>query len=62
MPTEQRRRQLARDIRDGREGVVMAEPDQWGARGNYWLRPIGGGTEWEVPKSHVRLLGDEDDE
>lgn len=59
MNQETRPRQLARDIRDGREGVVMATPDQWGTHGNYWLRPVTGGTEWEVPKKHVQLLGDE---
>lgn len=56
MPTRQR--QLARDIRSGREGEVMAEPKPPGRR-NYWLRPVGGGTEWEVPREFVQLLNRE---
>lgn len=55
--------QLARDVRTDREGVVMARPDEWwkGSHGRYWLRPVAGGTEWEVPKQFVQLLGDNPD-
>ena len=49
-------RQLARDIRSDRVGVLMAGPDEWGAKGQYWLRPVGGGIEWDVPREFVQLL------
>lgn len=55
MNQEAKPRQLARDIRSSREGVVMAEPGN--ASRNYWLRPVGGGREWEVPRQYVQLLG-----
>ncbi len=55
MNQDTKSRQLARDVRNGREGEVMATPDPPGRR-NYWLRPIGGGREWEVPKQYVQLL------
>lgn len=50
-----RERDLARDIRDGKEGEVMAEPNPPGRR-NYWLRPVGGGTEWEVPREFIEII------
>lgn len=54
----ERQRDLARDIRDGKEGEVMATPDEWqkGARGKYWLRPVGGGEEWPVPRQFVQII------
>lgn len=55
MPTKPR--QLARDVRSGKEGEVMAEPLPPGRR-NYWLRPVGGGVEWEAPKQFVQLIDD----
>lgn len=60
MNQETKPRQLARDVRTDREGVVMADPTEWwkGARGRFWLRPVDGGTEWDVPKQYVQLLGD----
>lgn len=57
MPTEQRRRQLARDKRTDRVGDVMAEPSD-ASYGKYWLRPPGGGYEWDVPAEYIELLGD----
>lgn len=54
MNQEAKPRQLARDIRSGHEGEVMAEPSSGGR--NFWLRPVGGGREWEVPKQYVQLL------
>lgn len=53
-----KRREIARDLRDGREGVVMATPDELGTRRLYWLRPFGGGREWDVPKQFVLILGE----
>jgi hypothetical protein len=47
-------RQLARDIRSDRIGEVMAKPA--GIVRQYWLRPVGGGREWDVPKQFVQLL------
>lgn len=59
MNQETKPRQLARDIRSGREGVVMATPEERGSgsRGQFWLRPVTGGTEWSVPREYVQLLG-----
>lgn len=53
MPTRQR--QLARDTRSNRVGDVMAEPSP-ASYGKYWLRPPGGGCEWDVPRECVQLL------
>lgn len=44
---------LAVDTRDNRVGKVMATGDVPGAQGQWWLRPIGGGLEWSVPREHV---------
>jgi hypothetical protein len=49
-------RVLARDLRDDRVGEVMAEASTPGAKGQYWLRPVGGGTEWPVPVQEVEVL------
>lgn len=59
MNQETKPRQLARDIRSDREGIIMACPDdrESGSRGRYWLRPVSGGREWEVPPQYVQLLG-----
>ena len=56
MPTEQRRRHVARDTRTDKEGEVMDETSD-GAL--IYLRPAGGGTEWEVPREFVQLLDGE---
>lgn len=37
----------------------MARPDEFGSRNLYWLRPRGGGREWEVPPEFVQMLGTE---
>lgn len=55
-------RPLARDIRSDREGEILASPGQWGARNRYWLRPSGGGREWEVPPEFVQIIRDGDPE
>ena len=53
-PSTPKPRRIARDLRTQREGVVMAAPSAHSRR--YWLRPRGGGIEWEVPKEFVQLL------
>lgn len=53
MPTRQR--DLARDIRTDRKGEVMAEPDGAAIK-QYWLRPVGGGREWPVPREYVQIV------
>ena len=56
MDTEpERQRDLARDIRSDTIGEVMATPDQAGIN-TYWLRPIGGGFEWQVPRQFVQII------
>lgn len=50
-----RQRDLARDTRDGKEGEIMAEPGQ-ASRNHYWLRPVGGGYEWPVPREYVEII------
>lgn len=56
MDTEpERQRDLARDIRSDTIGEVMATPDQAGIS-TYWLRPIGGGFEWQVPRQFVQII------
>lgn len=42
--------ELAKDARSGRIGRVMAAGDVPGAKGMWWLRPIGGGLEWPVDR------------
>lgn len=37
----------------------MAEPGGT-SRGMFWLRPVGGGREWEVPKQFVQLIREGD--
>jgi len=56
MPTEPntQHRLLARDVRTGRVGEVMADPAA--PTYVYYLRPVGGGREWEVPRESVELL------
>jgi hypothetical protein len=49
--------QLARDTLTNREGIVMASPGVYSK--NYWLRPPGGGVEWEAKPANVQLLGAE---
>jgi hypothetical protein len=42
---------VARDLRDGRVGDVMdVHP------GRIWLRPLGGGREWDARPDDVRPL------
>ncbi|WP_410537896.1 hypothetical protein [Streptomyces sp. KL2] len=42
---------VARDLRDGRIGDVMdVHP------GRVWLRPLGGGREWDAKPDDVRPL------
>ncbi|WP_031508080.1 hypothetical protein [Streptomyces megasporus] len=42
---------MARDVRDGRVGDVMdVHP------GRVWLRPLGGGREWDARPEEVRPL------
>lgn len=48
-------RDLARDLRDGKEGEVMATPDQVGFK-TFWLRPVGGGFEWQVPREYIEII------
>jgi len=48
-------RKLALDTLTNREGVVMADPGVYS--GNYWLRPAGGGVEWEAKPEDVQLIG-----
>lgn len=55
MNQETKPRDLARDTRDGKEGEVMAEPGQFG-HNCYWLRPIGGGYEYQVPQEYVEIV------
>lgn len=56
MPAETAKpRDLALDIRTSRQGEVMAEPNPPG-RKNFWLRPVGGGTEWEVPREFIQII------
>ena len=50
-----KQRDLARDIRDSREGEVMATPDQVGLS-QFWLRPVGGGYEWPVPRQYLQII------
>lgn len=59
MPAETaKNRDLARDIRTNKQGEVMAEPNPPGRR-NFWLRPVGGGIEWEVPPKFLQIIGDD---
>lgn len=55
MNQETKRRDLARDTRNDRVGEVMAEPGQ-ASRKNYFLRPVGGGREYEVPREYVEII------
>lgn len=52
-------RPLARDIRSDRVGEVMAKPE--GVTRMFWLRPVGGGIEWDVPKQFVQMLAADDE-
>lgn len=54
-PGRELARDLARDTRDGKQGEVMAEPGESG-RDLFWLRPEGGGREWDVPREHVEII------
>lgn len=58
MNQEAKPRQLARDVRTDTIGEVMAKADEWekGSHGHYWLRPVGGGEEWSVPREFVQLI------
>lgn len=51
-----RKGQLALDTRTEREGIVMAEPGTYSAK--YWLRPEGGGLEWEAEPDDVKVPHD----
>ncbi|WP_212240270.1 hypothetical protein [Catenulispora pinistramenti] len=53
--------QMARDIRDGREGVLMADPSDHHSCGMFWLRPVGGGREWDVPKRYLQMIDNSDE-
>jgi hypothetical protein len=55
MNQETKHRDLARDTRDGKVGEVMAEPGQ-ASRHHYYLRPVGGGLEWDVRAEHVEII------
>lgn len=55
MTSNPNERDLARDIRDGKEGEVMATPEQTGIN-TFWLRPVGGGYEWQVPRRFVEIV------
>lgn len=48
-------RDLARDTRSGKEGEVMAKPGE-GGPDRFWLRPEGGGCEWDVPSKYVEII------
>ncbi|MEY9909759.1 hypothetical protein ABIA35_006002 [Catenulispora sp. MAP12-49] len=48
-------RDLARDIRSDTIGEVMATPGQAGIS-TFWLRPVGGGYEWQVPPRYVQII------
>lgn len=48
-------RDLARDIRSDTIGEVMATPEQVGIN-TFWLRPVGGGVEWPVPRQYVEIV------
>lgn len=48
-------RDLARDTRDGKEAEVMARPGEAGSH-TFWLRPVGGGCEYQVPDEHVEIV------
>lgn len=48
-------RDLARDIRSDTVGEVMATPEQTGIS-TFWLRPVGGGCEWQVPRQYVQII------
>lgn len=54
------RRQLALDTRSGREGEIMPSPypDPDTPRRTVNLRPVGGGTEWSVPRKFLQLIHD----
>lgn len=59
MTQETKRRDLARDTRDAPPGTVyevMAEPDPNVAYSRYYLRPIGGGCERDVPPEYVEIV------
>ena len=49
-------RPLALDTATNRIGEVMETADTPGSRNLYWLRPIGGGREWDVEPQNVQLL------
>jgi hypothetical protein len=51
----ERLRDLARDIRSDTIGEVMATPEQIGIS-TFWLRPVGGGYEWQVPRQYVQIV------
>lgn len=48
-------RDLARDVRSDTVGEVMATPEQIGIN-TFWLRPVGGGYEWQVPRRFVEIV------
>lgn len=48
-----KQRDLARDTRNGKEGEVM-DSNQNGTL--LYLRPVGGGLEWEVETEHVEII------
>lgn len=51
----EKQRDLARDIRSDIVGEVMATPDQTGVS-TFWLRPVGGGYEWQVPRQYLQII------
>lgn len=53
MNQETKRRDLARDTRDGKVGEVM-DANHNGTL--LYLRPVGGGIEWEVPRERVEII------
>lgn len=58
MPEQQNPRRLARD-NSGRVGEVM-ERRTVNNQERVWLRPVGGGLEWDVLASQVEPVTDEE--
>jgi len=49
-------RQLARDVRSD----ILGEVTNTSRDGRHvWMRPIGGGQEWYVPRAHVQMIDTE---
>jgi hypothetical protein len=48
---------MARDTELGQVGRVVAHRPG----GRVWLRPLGGGREWDVPRERVEPVGEGDE-